>query len=255
MMPISYVTVHYYSPFEFTHQGAGWVNPVPPVGVDWNENTMQLGSGFQNWSWQTSVTALAGFLRLGFESQYAGFNLRTSAPEVISTLNLEVRGDSSLNLMCGDSADLAVVAQIDHTGTEWQAHTIDMSACVSGVRNVVLQNRLPGGQTTDIRAAQLCGSNACQRIISSAGEAVDDTLFTARDWGVANARPVYVGEFGAYSEGEMGARVRWTTRVQKTIQSTSMSSAYWEFGAGFGAYDLGSGVWRAGLLNALISPE
>ena len=26
-------TFHYYAPFSFTHQGAGWVNPVPPLGT------------------------------------------------------------------------------------------------------------------------------------------------------------------------------------------------------------------------------
>lgn len=29
------VTFHYYNPFWFTHQGAGWVNPSPPVGRKW----------------------------------------------------------------------------------------------------------------------------------------------------------------------------------------------------------------------------
>nr|PZN10305.1 MAG: hypothetical protein DIU64_06370 [Caldicoprobacter oshimai] len=28
-------TFHYYTPFWFTHQGAGWVNPSPPVGKKW----------------------------------------------------------------------------------------------------------------------------------------------------------------------------------------------------------------------------
>lgn len=28
-------TFHYYSPFDFTHQGAGWVNNPPPVGTEW----------------------------------------------------------------------------------------------------------------------------------------------------------------------------------------------------------------------------
>lgn len=27
------VTVHFYDPFEFTHQGAEWVNPSPPIGT------------------------------------------------------------------------------------------------------------------------------------------------------------------------------------------------------------------------------
>ncbi|MDW8034152.1 MAG: glycoside hydrolase family 5 protein [Nitrososphaerota archaeon] len=29
------VTFHFYTPFEFTHQGAEWVEPLPPVGVKW----------------------------------------------------------------------------------------------------------------------------------------------------------------------------------------------------------------------------
>jgi len=28
-------TFHYYNPFKFTHQGAEWVNPSPPVGTKW----------------------------------------------------------------------------------------------------------------------------------------------------------------------------------------------------------------------------
>jgi endoglucanase len=28
-------TFHYYLPFEFTHQGAFWVQPTPPIGVTW----------------------------------------------------------------------------------------------------------------------------------------------------------------------------------------------------------------------------
>lgn len=32
-------TFHYYDPFNFTHQGATWVNPVPPVGVTFPSGT------------------------------------------------------------------------------------------------------------------------------------------------------------------------------------------------------------------------
>lgn len=31
------VTIHYYNPLPFTHQGAEWVNPMYPVGLRWSD--------------------------------------------------------------------------------------------------------------------------------------------------------------------------------------------------------------------------
>ncbi len=75
----------------------------------------------------------------------------------------------------------------------------------------------------------------------------------AAAWSQANNVPLYMGEFGAYGRGDMASRERWTKFVVAEAQARGFSFAYWEFGAGFGAYDREAGAWRPELLNALIS--
>jgi len=66
---------------------------------------------------------------------------------------------------------------------------------------------------------------------------------------------LYMGEFGAYDKTDMDSRVRWTTFLTREAEKRGISWAYWEFGAGFGAYDRSVGQWRQELLDALIPPE
>ncbi len=63
---------------------------------------------------------------------------------------------------------------------------------------------------------------------------------------------ILLGEFGAYSQGDMASRVRWTTYVRSEAERHGFAWAYWEFGSGFGAYDPDAHQWRGKLLKALI---
>jgi endoglucanase len=74
----------------------------------------------------------------------------------------------------------------------------------------------------------------------------------AADWATANHRSLFLGEFGAYSKGDMASRARWTACVARTAESHGIPWAYWEFCSGFGAYDPVAHQWRQPLLNALI---
>ena len=38
------LTIHYYEPFKFTHQGAGWTGQDLPVGVTWDSTATQIGA-------------------------------------------------------------------------------------------------------------------------------------------------------------------------------------------------------------------
>jgi endoglucanase len=74
----------------------------------------------------------------------------------------------------------------------------------------------------------------------------------AAEWGKKHHRPLYLGEFGSYHFADMDSRARWTQAMVQEAGKHGMSWAYWEFGAGFGAYDREAKTWRQALLTALV---
>lgn len=75
---------------------------------------------------------------------------------------------------------------------------------------------------------------------------------TMADWGKRNKRPIYLGEFGSFSEADMESRVRWTNAVARYAEQYGFPWAYWEFCSGFGVFDPVSETWREPLLKALL---
>ena len=71
-------------------------------------------------------------------------------------------------------------------------------------------------------------------------------------WAKDNHRPVFLGEFGAYSRADLVSRARWTAFVAREAEKRGFSWAYWEFCAGFGVYDQSAGVWNHAILKALL---
>lgn len=82
--------------------------------------------------------------------------------------------------------------------------------------------------------------------------AVAAHLDQAARWGRQNRRPLYMGEFGAYSKADMPSRVRWTRFVRAAAEQRDIPWTYWEFCAGFGVYDPEAQAWHDDLLKALI---
>jgi len=83
---------------------------------------------------------------------------------------------------------------------------------------------------------------------------VDADMFSAAVWAEKHNRPIYLGEFGAYSRADMESRARWTAYVARKAEENGFSWAYWEFGAGFGVYDRSQQKWVPPLLEALLPP-
>ena len=77
-------------------------------------------------------------------------------------------------------------------------------------------------------------------------------LNNAYQWGQKNNRPIYLGEFGAYSKADMDSRASWTEFVASTAEEYDFSWAYWEFCAGFGIYNPEAKTWNQPLVQALL---
>jgi endoglucanase len=87
---------------------------------------------------------------------------------------------------------------------------------------------------------------------SSEERAVSRDLDLAARWAEEHGRPIYVGEFGAYSKADMDSRARWTAFVARQAEARGMSWAYWEFCSGFGVYDSALKQWNQPILEALL---
>lgn len=75
------------------------------------------------------------------------------------------------------------------------------------------------------------------------------------DWAEANQRPIFMGEFGAYSKADMESRARWTDYVARQAEKLGFSWGYWEFCSGFGVYNLATSQWNEPLKQALLPPK
>jgi endoglucanase len=82
--------------------------------------------------------------------------------------------------------------------------------------------------------------------------AINDSFNNVHEWATRHNRPIHLGEFGAYQVAPYESRILWTDYVRDAAEQRDFSWAYWEFGAGFGAYDRESSQWREELLEALI---
>ena len=122
--------------------------------------------------------------------------------------------------------------------------------------------QIQGSGARDLRYAEKVLASPepakAQEIIAKAytyeiGDGVTKDFDKAAAWGKAHHRPIFLGEFGAYEAGEMESRARWTAAIVHEARARDFSTAYWEFGSGFGAYDRQKKEWHKPLLEALMA--
>lgn len=74
-------------------------------------------------------------------------------------------------------------------------------------------------------------------------------------WSLANDRPIFEGEFGAYETGAMADRARWTAAVARANEARGFAWAYWQFDHDFVLYNIDKSEWVQPILDALIPPK
>jgi len=72
------------------------------------------------------------------------------------------------------------------------------------------------------------------------------------EWAKREQRPVYLGEFGAYSKADAASRIAWTRAVREHAEARGFAWAYWELAAGFGVLEPRALTWREPLLRTLL---
>nr|7VT4_A Chain A, Endoglucanase H [Meiothermus taiwanensis WR-220]7VT4_B Chain B, Endoglucanase H [Meiothermus taiwanensis WR-220] len=247
------VTFHYYDPLEFTHQGAEWLNPVPPTGVVWRENQGAFAAGWQNWSWGSRVGFVGEALEITYQEGWAGFYLHSDAGvEGYDRLAFRTSAPVSLQVSCRRDAPAKAVTTSGGVET-----VVNLSECgnPSRLTDLILQNNSPNARAAfRLERLELRGPGSPLALLTHQQNAIAQAMEFAQRWAEQNRRPIFVGQFGAYEKGDLDSRVRWTGAVRSELEKRNFSWAYWEFAAGFGIYDRTTRQWRTPLLKALV-PE
>lgn len=84
------------------------------------------------------------------------------------------------------------------------------------------------------------------------GTALAKTMTEAARWRNKTGMPMLLGEFGAFGEGDMQSRARWTQAVRMEAEKHNIGWCYWEWGAGFAVYDVPNEAWYPEMRKALV---
>lgn len=243
------LTVHHYEPFGFTHQGASWVDPSPPVGTPWIPDAAGLSGLYQNWSWNTAVTPGIGGLGIEYNTGWAGVYLRRDGTLAgVSQIRFELDAPRTLNVTAGLSG--AQITQTIQAQPGW--NTVTFNPPVPASNRVQLQNATPSPVALfTLTAVEITHAAGVEQAIMTEAEAVQNAIAEAAAWARARRMPVHLGEFGAFSPAAMQDRAAWTRTVREAAERHNMPWSYWELAAGFGFFDPNASVFTQPLLVAL----
>ncbi|MEM8530190.1 MAG: cellulase family glycosylhydrolase [Chloroflexota bacterium] len=246
-------TIHYYEPYAFTHQGAEWLNPSPPVGTAWTGNEPTLL--WLTWSsrdiseeWQTSESGEDHFM-VTFKEPNAWLQLRAPvAVQGYESLYMRVKGAFSLSAGCA--------SQLQQVQTQdgWNDYYMDVSGCES-IDDIVIQHNGQAQNPMLLSKLELHSADNVIDFLSTSAEYTKYLFDTLEAWAEKHNTSVFLGEFGTYYPGDLEERASWTDFIRAEAEARGFAWAYWELRAGFGVYDYSAKDWIEPLFDALMPSE
>jgi len=247
-------TVHVYTPFNFTHQGAVFADPIPPVGTGWGEEYLGLSDAVRNSSWDTDVNAGPNGLVVNYSTQWTGCAVEFDTAFAPTTLSVTASGQTVLRAGCRTADELIEITEITITNAA-TAFNVDLSACPANTTGIFLQNTLENARSVEVSSFNVCAADGCRDLLSTQRTALEEHFAIAAAWSAETGIPLNLGEFGAFGadgQSPLADRAEWTANVVEIAESHGMSTSYWEFYSGFGAFDVETESWVPELLDALV---
>lgn len=248
------VSVHNYAPFEFTHQGASWIQPIPAIGERWNGRRVDHLE-WQNWSWDTNVVSSNRGMRVNYRSATAGYYFH-NPNGVDRPLALFFSADKAMSLNIEVSNTAGHSKKIPfQTRNGRRNYRIPMTEFdrPSSINFVMIQNAetdlQPTWNNTFMYVRTRDGHNS--QIVATQRQLIESWIDRAARWAEEKQLPLHLGEFGVYDRANYTDRVRWTAAVRRAAERRNIDWSYWEFAFNFGIYNPETGRFRTALLKAL----
>ena len=249
-------TIHFYDPFPFTHQGAAWIDPVLPLGVEFAPHRFNRQPGWQDWSWSTDQRSTAFGIWVEYQSPYAGFSSHNDNG-FADAQRLIFSADKELDLILHIKDENGVEGTTFIT-TEDRFRNYSIPIAPLGVTGKITDITLQNNGNADAprwncrNMILVSNSGVWEYVLQKENRAINTAFDIAVTWANENQIPLYLGEYGAFEMADNRSREVWTKTVRVAAQIRNIDWAYWEYAGVFGIFDPVAGEFRTSLIQAMV---